>query len=182
MAEREALTAAYLRSILHYDPETGVFTWRERPREHFKTKRTHSRCNTMYAGSRAGSVNKLGYRVIGIGKRKYAEHRLAWLYMKGEWPILDIDHDNGLTADNRWKNLREATESQNAMNAKIRRDNKTGVKGVYPIKCSGATKYAVNVTANRKRVRIGTFDTFEEAVKRRIEASSRMHGAFSREA
>lgn len=180
MSKQDAITAEYIRSILHYDPETGVFTWRERPREHFATLRSFKRCNAMYAGKPAGSVNKRGYIVLGIGKRVYAAHRLAWLWINGEWPNGDIDHIDGTTTNNAWANLRAATESQNMMNAKIRKDNKTGIKGVHAMRRATTTRYAANVTVNRRRVRIGTFDTLEEAAEKRLAAASQVYGEFAR--
>src|SRR5690349_15052213 len=99
---KASLTQQYLKEILHYDPETGVFIW--------YTSRGHCK-----AGNVAGSLN-LGYILIGICNFKYQAHRLAWLYMTGEWPTFEIDHKNGVSSDNRWENLREATRIINGQN------------------------------------------------------------------
>jgi hypothetical protein len=60
----------------------------------------------------------------------YREHRLAWLYMTGEWPTHEIDHINGDRVDNRFCNLREATASENRWNSRKRVNNTSGYKGV----------------------------------------------------
>jgi hypothetical protein len=100
------LTAARLRELLHYDPETGIFTWVHGTRK-------------SPAGSRAGYVMKgknLGYRAINLEGCCYYEHRLAWLYMTGAWPQHQIDHDNHARTDNRWSNLFDRTPKENVAN------------------------------------------------------------------
>lgn len=112
------LTQEYLRRILDYDPETGIFRWRARPER-------SRQWNTRYLGAKAGSLMQIGYRAIIIdGKHNY-EHRIAWLYCYGEWPPTIIDHINGCPSDNRLANLRLATHSQNLFNQK---------KGIYIFK------------------------------------------------
>lgn len=156
MAEREALTAAYVRSILHYDPETGVFTWRERPREHFATARTHSRCNTMFAGKKAGHIDKHGYEIIVINQMSIKAHRLAWFWMTGEWPKEFIDHINRSRKDNRWVNLREATYTQNQANSGSRAGNCSGSKGVHwDVRCN---KWRVQIRVKGIQRHLGLFD------------------------
>ena len=131
MAANNNLTASYLRSILHYDKETGIFTWRTRPPGHFKTSRAHLIRNARFAGAKAGHLcESHGYVQIRIDKKLYLAHRLAWLYMTGEWPVNDIDHINMNRSDNRFSNLREATRSQNLSNTRRRSTNSSGLKGV----------------------------------------------------
>ena len=73
------LDAHRLREILHYDQQTGVFRW--------KVMLAHRR----KPGDVAGSLTH-GYIEIGIDNRSYRAHRLAWLYVTGEWPSSFIDH------------------------------------------------------------------------------------------
>lgn len=110
------ITATRLRELLHYDPETGLFTW--------KVARQGTR-----AGAFAGALNH-GYLRITIDWRHYPAHRLAWLYMTGEWPADLIDHINLVSDDNRFVNLRQATRAQNMHNSARPRTNTSGVKGV----------------------------------------------------
>ena len=98
------LTQKLLRECLLYDPATGIFTW---------VAPTSKR---VRAGGVAGTVNANGYRVIGVGGKKYRAHRLAYLYMVGAWPPSQMDHQNMAKDDNRWDNLRLATNGQNGRN------------------------------------------------------------------
>ncbi len=112
------VTADRLKELLSYDPETGIFVW---------AKLSGRRARI---GDRAGSFNlSLGYRVIGIDGERHYEHRLAWLYMTGEWPSEDLDHENCDKSDNRFSNLREATDSQNLANVANWAHNTSGLKG-----------------------------------------------------
>jgi hypothetical protein len=105
---KETLTAERLRELLHYDPDTGDFTWR--------TARKR-----IPAGAIAGTVER-GFRRITIGGGRhgprYSAHRLAWLYMTGAWPNGYLDHINRDPDDNRFANLRLATNSQNQANTR----------------------------------------------------------------
>ncbi len=100
----QELTAEYLRSILHYDQETGIFTWKVRTARRVK------------AGDVAGCSDGDGYRLIKVQSRLYKAHRLAWLYIHGSWPKDQIDHINRIRTDNRIANLREVSNKQNLQN------------------------------------------------------------------
>jgi hypothetical protein len=118
-AENSNLTVERLKELLHYDPETGVFTR--------KLLRGAKR-----AGAIAGSANWKGYICIHINGRNYRAHRLAWLYVTGNWPYAQIDHVDRDKANNKFANLREATNKQNHENLDRRRkDNTSGHRGVY---------------------------------------------------
>jgi hypothetical protein len=111
------LTAERLRELLHYDPETGVFTWLPRQREMFREARHHAIWNTRYSGKRAGHAGAaLGYETISVIDRAYFSHRLAWLYVHGAWPLCEIDHINGVRTDNRIVNLRDVARGVNQQN------------------------------------------------------------------
>lgn len=181
MAEREALTADYVRSILDYNPETGVFTWRWRPRDHFATLNAFATWNAKYAHQNTGgSINNDGYLRIGINGNSYYAHRLAWLFVTSEWPKHQIDHVNGVPLDNKISNLREATHAQNMINRKLQKNNTSGHKGVHwskrdrmwfvAIKTGGQTKY------------LGCFreEKFHEAVAVYEKAAHELHGKFCR--
>lgn len=88
------LTQERLKELLTYEPATGVFRWRER--------RGNQGGGCVAPGDEAGSVYKNGYRMIGVGGRRYGAHRLAFLYMTGAFPPAEVDHINGVPADNRW--------------------------------------------------------------------------------
>ncbi len=111
------LTIERLKALLQYDPATGYFNW--------KVKR-----RGVTPGRPAGYVSK-GYRYVSIDGRTYLSHRLAWFYMKGVFPKGQVDHKNRCKDDNRWDNLREANNAQQAMNTDMRVNNTSGYRGVY---------------------------------------------------
>jgi len=163
---KHELTAKRLREVLHYDPETGVFTW------------AVTLSQRAIAGSVAGSVHASGYRYIGIDGQRYPAQRLAWLYMTGEWPSDLVDHENLTPGDDRWSNLREATRAQNAWNAPCHRDNTTGFKGVYWHKAAG--KWMAQIKANGRLVYLGLFTDINAAAAAYAGAAHRFHGEFAR--
>ena len=89
-----------LRGLLAYDPSSGHFTWRVRR-------------GRAAAGKQAGYPQSRGYIQIGVRGSLYLAHRLAWLYMTGEWPVAEIDHRDGVINNNKWENLRPATRPEN---------------------------------------------------------------------
>lgn len=100
------LTARYLRAVLSYDPETGVWRWRERPD-------VGRKWNARYAGKGAGCPDRRhGGRIqIRINGKNFFARRLAFLYMTGKWPRDEVDNKDGDPANETWSNLREATSS-----------------------------------------------------------------------
>ena len=106
------LTDTELKFILHYDPDTGVFKWTENAPKHVR-------------GKVAGTLNRSGYRMIGINKKVYLAHRLVWLYETGHFPKKHIDHINNDKDDNRLVNLREVTHQENCHNRRDTKENGT---------------------------------------------------------
>lgn len=177
------LTAEQLRALLHYDPDTGLFTWREGIR-HWRAG-LPAGTNTVRSGKRSsetvigiGTTSERRYPEIGIRKSVYKAHRLAWLYVYGEWPDGVIDHINGNGCDNRIVNLRVATAAGNAMNRPRRVDNTSGYKGISWNKKS--SQWLAHIGHNGKILHLGLFDTIEEAKTVRDEAARRYHGKFAR--
>ena len=158
------LTAERLRELLDYNPDTGVFIWRHR-----KPRRTKG-ADSMNAGTRRGV-----YTMIGIDQTLYYGHRLAWLYVHGEWPSLHIDHINGDGRDNRIANLRCATRSENLCNKPVRRDSTTGLKCVFPKR----NKFYSQIVKNGRTWNLGSFDTPEQAHAAYCEAAHELHGEFA---
>ncbi len=161
------LTQDELKSQLHYNPDTGIFTW-------LKSS------NQIKIGSIAGSHNSNGHLQIKIFGKLTLAHRLAFLYMTGSLPKECVDHINCVRDDNRWCNLREATKQQNTYNNLMRKSNTTGATGVYY--CKRDKKFIARCGANGKRHVIGYFDDFESAKIARIEFAKANHGDFYREA
>lgn len=97
------LTHDKLLRMLDYNPDTGLFVWKQ------------NRNRSAMKGMIAGTQNKNGYVYIRIDGETHAAHNLAWFYVKGEWPI-EIDHDNRIRNDNRFINLINGTRIDNMKN------------------------------------------------------------------
>jgi HNH endonuclease len=160
------LTQEYLRTAIHYDPETGSFIWNHRPREHFANEDTYKKWNSRHYGTVAGFRRFDGYTIIGVNKKQYRAHRLAFLYMTGNIPLFDTDHINGMRSDNRWENLRSVDRVENSRNMGMRGTNTSGACGVE--KHQG--KWRARIMVNGKNVHIGCYDNFLVAVGKRKAA------------
>ena len=151
------LTADRLREILDYDPETGIF---------------------LRDGKIAGTLNGLKYRQMKIEGSLYLVHRLAWLFVYGDWPSRQIDHINGIKDDNRISNLRLATGSENLRNRPKPRNNTSGYKGVSWI--NHYQKWQATIKFDGKNKFLGRFATREEAAEVYNLAALQHHGEFAR--
>lgn len=156
------ITQETLRQLFLYCPETGIFTNRIR------------RSNAT-AGEVAGTTDSSGYLVIRIDYKLYRAHRLAHLYMTGSLPDY-VDHKNMVRSDNRWCNLRAATNSQNMMNVPAPRHNTSGVKGVTWHKA--ARKWSAQIQLNGEKIYLGIFQEKTDAIKARKAAEETHFGEF----
>ena len=161
--DSKILTAERLRDLLHYDPETGVFTWRI------------GASKRVRAGDIAGFVNGTGYWLIGVDGRKYRAHRLAWLWVYGAWPSKDLDHIDGCRNNNRIFNLREATISENRQNQREARSNNksSGFLGVTHHKQSNA--WMARIVINGKTIHLGLFKEPEITHAAYVSAKRKHH-------
>jgi len=159
------LTVERLKELLAYDATTGEFHWID------------DRGNNRMKGKRAGTVNSRGYRVIEIDSKAHREHRLAWLYVTGNWPEHELDHRDLNKLNNRFDNLRPATRSQNTSNKPVQKNSKTGVRGVNRRENG---KFRAYVGVHGKRINVGQYDTIEEAQAAYVAAAREYHGEFAR--
>ena len=148
-------------SLLDFDEIEGVFRWKQ------------WMGGTAKKGSISGAIDSKGYRQIRIDGRLYLAHRIVWLITHGEWPDHHIDHIDRNPLNITPSNLRKCTHAQNHQNVGVRSDNSSGVTGVSFLKKSGRWLAYINI--NRKRIRIGEFEDFEDAVKARLEAKKEVH-------
>lgn len=179
MAKRTDITAAQVREILDYNPETGEFRWKDRPPEMSggsiqSQHHTCARINSRFSGKIAGKIVD-GYRRICIFYVQYPAHRLAWLIMTDAWPSCGIDHINLDRSDNRWANLREATPNQNSANVRSKTNN---LKGAYWIE--DKHKWRSNITVNGKTIYLGLFPSEKDAHEAYCNAAKRFFGEFAR--
>lgn len=165
----ETFSAEYVREALHYDPETGLFTWRHRSDR-------ERNWNSRWAGKPAGAFSN-GYIYIQIdGRSGFSAGRLAWLYMTGEWPPIEVDHRNLNRADNRWENLRLADVFQNNQNKVAQSNNLIGVRGISAHPTAG---FRVRLTVRKVHYDLGYFPTLEEAMEARKRLEEEHHGDFA---
>jgi len=154
------MTQEELKRLLHYEPATGQFTWLVRL------------SNRAPVGKRAGSPDTRGYLQIGIAGKDYKLHRLAWLYMTGELPSMDIDHINGIPGDNRWSNLRHVTHAVNGQNSRAARsNNSTGFLGVIPY----GKRFRAAITLDGWPRHLGYFDDPASAHQAYVAAKRQIH-------
>jgi hypothetical protein len=162
MADKTTITAEELRARLRYDPETGIFSsivpW------------------ARWAGKAqlTGVIIGAGYVAIHVKGRRYYAHRLAWLYMTGEWPNEEIDHINRDRKDNRWANLRAATRSTNCQNSRGRGRYLKGTK--FDPRCGS---WLARIHVNKREIHLGSFRTEAEAHAAYVEAAKKYHGEFA---
>lgn len=154
-----------LRDVLAYNANTGDFHWNVK-----------LRAGAPPAGTKAGSINSEGYRYIKIDGRQYSAHKLAWLYVYGEWPSKELDHKNRVKDDNRIENLREATISQQRAN-RFLSSNTSGRKGVSWNR--HAKKWRADIMKAGKRYMLGYFDDPDEAALAYRTAAVRLFGEFA---
>lgn len=163
-----------LRELLSYDETTGILTWKMQP----TTTRSNICFNNKCGGKVAGTINTDGYVVIGIAKKYYLAHRIIWKIMTGKEPVDIIDHEDTDCGNNRWVNLREASNGLNIQNSKLRVDNSSGVKGVHWD--AQHKKWRAVITTNGKHQRLGRFASIEEAASVISAARLQQHGDFAR--
>lgn len=159
----------HIKSILHYDEETGLFRWRKNPKR-------SPQWNGRYVGTVAGRVRKDGRRVISIEKTFYRAHRLAWKYVYGTDPIGEIDHKDYNPRNDAIENLRQATTGQNIHNRPGR--SLRGLPKGITITASG--KFGAQITLEGVGTWLGSHDTLGEATEAYRKAASSMYGDFAR--
>jgi hypothetical protein len=159
-SERAELEKRF-RKLLTYEPETGLFFWKESPK------------GGICKGAPAGSITSQGYVIITIDRRGYRAHRLAWLFFYSVWPSNQIDHINRNRSDNRICNLQEATQKQNHENISLRKDNTSGYRGVHWDKT--LKKWIAAIQNNRKNIKLGAFNDPQKAHEAYVKAASIYH-------
>lgn len=142
------ITNERLKEVVNYCPDSGVFT------------RTIS-APRVKAGSIVGSMNN-GYLRIRVDGVRYLAHRLAWLYMNGEFPDGEVDHINHLRNDNRICNLRDVTRQENSRNMVIPKNNTSGCIGVIWRK--NRKRWTAEIKVSGKSIKIGMYKNIADAV------------------
>ncbi len=154
------LTQEKLKEILHYNPETGIFTWRVGRRGAKK-------------GAIAGYKQPNGYIITTVYRKRCLMHRLAFFYMEGFFPENEVDHINRIKDDNRWVNLRHVSHQCNLRNISIRKNNTSGATGIYFDKHNN--KFMARIMVNRKTIHLGRFKNFDDAVMARYKKEQELN-------
>lgn len=154
-----------LKELLFYSPDTGFFMWR-----------INRQCVSRGVIAGGVKIKQSGkrYIVIGLDSKTYPAHRLAWLYIKGEWPN-QIDHLDGNGMNNKFFNLRDTTVSENNKNKRVYSSNKSGVNGVTWYK--PLSKWKAEIESDNKRYYLGYYvDKFEAiCVRKSAEVKYKFH-------
>lgn len=132
----EILTQARLKSVLDYDPLTGVFT------------RLKSSTRPDRIGKPAGGVSPSGYHRISVLGGYYQTHQLVWMWVYGRWPDGELDHKDRNRANNRLSNLVDGTKAMNQHNRGVQTNNCSGYRGVSW--CNRTCKWVAQIRVNKK--------------------------------
>jgi hypothetical protein len=167
---RKLPSQSALRERLNYDPDSGVFIWKNPPASKIKL-----------IGREAGTKRK-GYVFIAVdGFGQLGAHRLAWIYMYG--PTIggaEIDHIDGNPSNNAIANLRLATSREQKQNKGVQSNNRSGLKGAYYHACHSGKKWRSQIKVDNCLIFLGYFDTAEEAHAAYGIAAKKYFGDFAR--
>ncbi len=161
------VTQERLKELLHYIPETGIFSWKVSQ-------------GGRNAGDKAGCIQTLpngkSYIHIRIDGKLHLSHRLVWLFIHGEFPAGQIDHTNGDGINNRLSNLRSVMGSENAKNSRLYSNNTSGHPGVHWYTAS--RKWQSKIQVSSKTLHLGYFADLTDAIAAR-KAAEIEHGFHS---
>lgn len=160
-------TIERLREVISYNQETGELTW---------LKNTSVR-NVI--GCCAGHFHKTQkYLVVGIDGCTLKGHQVAWALMTGSWPVTTVDHRDRNRGNNKWSNLRVASKFEQSLNQSIRKNNKSGARGVFNLR-RGRLSFMAQIRFKGRMKYLGVYGSFEEAKEVRDLWESMLFGEFS---
>lgn len=152
------------RSLLSYDPATGALDWKRPPRR-------------GVAAGPAGHLNSEGYKIVGYKGHEYMAVHLIWFLQTGGWPEHGVDHKDRDQSNDRWSNLRLATYTQNNQNMGLRKDSRTGVRGVMHDARRGI--FFARIRVNGEPIYLGASHNLDVVADLRRDAEIKHFGEFS---
>lgn len=171
--QKMTITPEYLHECFDVDADRGVLTWRQRPRNHFKTENKWVLFNKRHFGNKVGWVHNEGYLIVRLDGKQLRVHNLLWAMIHGSFPAQILDHIDGNRSNNRPSNLRECTHAENHRNVRVH--NPIGLKGVQ----KSGKKFTSKIRFDHKIYHLGTFQTAEEAHSAYCKAAKKYHGEFA---
>lgn len=160
---RHVLTLDELHGVLDYDPDTGIFSWKIQ------------QSNAIKAGAKAGTLKPNGRVYISLFGDAYLAHRLAWFYVKGDWPKGTIRQRDGDLSSARFENLYEASITEVNVGRRLGKNNTSGRVGVTYNK--RRKKWRVQIKRDWQTINLGYFDSFEEGCAARASAEEKFSPA-----
>jgi hypothetical protein len=166
------LTFEEVAEQLEYKADSGELFWKKEARGGFKNSVVMHR-----PGEKAGCARPDGRIVVRINGNLYMRYRISWLLATGAWPVGEIDHINGDSADDRLSNLRDVPRQVNQQNIRSALGTKksTNMLGVYKNKPGRAKPWRAAISDQGKQVYLGAFDTEEEAHEAYLKAKRTLH-------
>lgn len=159
------LTTESLRELLHYDRDTGLFTWK-----------VSKKGPGAKAGMVAGWTRPDGYVCLKVCQQKLFAHRLAWLFEYGCLPTFNLDHIDGNPSNNRISNLRDVPQQLNVHN--IRRDKSGKTSGLPRGVKHNGRGFSAQIRVVGKTRYLGQFKTADEAHRAYQSARASLHAGF----
>ena len=118
-------------------------------------------------------LSKTGYLVANIKHKVTKLHRYLLDCKDNEF----VDHIDGNPRNNSRLNLRLCNQTQNTKNVKLKKNNSSGYPGISYLTNIG--KFRVRIMVNRKEIALGRYNTFEEALKVRVNAEKKYFKQFA---
>lgn len=182
----KSVSPEVLARLLSYDQDTGKLFWLPRPIEYFRdgggrytAVRAKKIFDTTFANREALTAkNTAGYARGNVFGRNLMAHRAAYCLVWGMWPKHQIDHVNGIRDDNRWVNLRAATNQQNQYNCSSAKGSISRFVGVTL--CKRSLRWTAYICPDGTKVHLGNFSSEEDAARERDRAAKEMFGAYAK--
>lgn len=121
---------------------------------------------------------KSGYGQIKAFGRMWKAHRVAYqLYVGSLSEEQELDHKCRNRKCVNPKHLRPCVRENNCVNTCVRRDSRSGVKGVRQRSQGG--KWEARISCGKKQIYLGRFDSLDDAIRAHKSAAHKLHGDFA---